>query len=191
MCHSCASWKKFPDQQLQQSSEVLTEASRCSCAADALRGNQQLVLVLRECMTITETRLIHDERGDSLREAILTMILDLHFLDGSPAVIRLDSAPGFIALRNNDILHRFPINLDIGRVKNANKNSVAEKAIGQLEKKLLRQEPTEANVFDLSLIGATSRLNSCIGFTGLFARELWTQRSQFTNEQIPLSFTRS
>ena len=71
-------------------------------------------------------------------------------------------------------------------MKNINKNTVAEKAIGKLEEELLRQVPSETSVSEFSLAVATLRLNSCIRFTGLSARELWTQRSQFTNEQIPL-----
>ena len=126
MCHSCAFLKKFPDQLLQQLSKVPTEAFGCSFAANVLRRNRQLVLVLRACVTsYTKTRLIPDKRGDTLWQTILTMILDLHPLDGLLAVICVDPAPGFIALRNNNILHRFRISLDIGCVNNANKNPVA------------------------------------------------------------------
>ena len=188
MCHTCASLKKFPDQLTHQSSEDPTEAFGRSFAADVLKRNRQLILILRESVTsYTKTRLIPDEKGNTLREAILTMILELHPHDGPPTVIRVDPAPGFIALRNDGMLRRFRISLDIGRVKNRNKNPVAEKAVGELEEELLRQDPNETSVSELSLTIATARLNSRIRFTGLSARELWTQRSQFTNEQLPMS----
>ena len=99
MCHTCTSLKNFPDQLLQQSSEMPIEVFRCSYAADVLKRNCQFILVLRECVTsYTKTCLIPDESGDTLREAILTIILDLNPLDGPPAVICVDPAPGFIAL---------------------------------------------------------------------------------------------
>ena len=72
-------------------------------------------------------------------------------------------------------------------MKNINKNPVAEKAISKLEEELLHQVPSEISVPEFSLAVATLRLNSRIHFTGLSACELWTQRSQFTNEQILLS----
>ena len=165
MCHTYASLKKFPDQRLQQSPETPTEMFECSYAADVLKRNQQLILVLREweCVTsYTKTRLIPDERGGTLREAILTIILDLHPLDRPPAVIRVDPAQEFIALRNDEILHRFRISLDIGCMKNINKNPVAEKAIGELEEELLCQVPSETSVSEFSLAVATLRLNSHI-----------------------------
>ena len=162
--------KKFPDQLLQQSSAVSTEAFGCSHAADVLRRNRQLVLVSREfVISYTKTHLILDERGDTLQEAILTMILDLDPLDGPSAVNRVDLEPGFIALQNNDMLHRFQISLDIGRVKNTNKNPVAEKAVSELEEELLCQEHIEAKVFKLSLTVTALRLNSHIIFTSLSA----------------------
>ena len=72
-------------------------------------------------------------------------------------------------------------------MKNPNKNPVAERAVQELEDELLRQEPSGGSVSSLSLAIATARLNSRIRYSGLSARELWTQRSQFTHEQLPVS----
>lgn len=46
--------------------------------------------------------------------------MDLHPLDGPRAVIRVDPPPGFLALREDALLDRYRINLEIGRVKNVN-----------------------------------------------------------------------
>ena len=45
------------------------------------------------------------------------------------------------------------------------------------------------SVSQLGLVIAVARLtrNSRIRYSGLLARELWTQRSQFTHEQLPIS----
>ena len=50
-------------------------------------------------------------------------------LDGPLAVVRTDPAPCFLALENDSVLHEHRIALEIGRVKNRNKNPVAEKAV--------------------------------------------------------------
>ena len=105
----------------------------------------------------------------------------------APAVIRVDGAPGFMALRNDETLKSLHLSLEIGRVKNLNKNPVAERAILELEEELLKQEPTGGPVSQLGLAIAVARLNSRIRYSGLSSRELWTQRSQFTHEQMPVS----
>ena len=99
----------------------------------------------------------------------------------------LDPAPGFIALKHDDTLKQLGITLDIGRVKNINKNPVAEKAIAVIEEELLRQVPNNGPVTNLSLSIAIARLNSRLRRHGISAHELWTQRNQFTHDQLPIS----
>ncbi|XP_063966698.1 uncharacterized protein LOC135156869 [Lytechinus pictus] len=93
---------------------------------------------------------------------------------------------GFSALQHDESLRSQGITLEIGRAKNINKNPVAEKAVRELEDELLRDDPRGGPVTPLALALATARLNSRIRGVGLSARELWTQRDQFTSEQIPL-----
>ena len=90
-------------------------------------------------------------------------------------------------MRNDSTLQSLRLSLEIGRIKNPNKNPVAEKAILELEEEILKQDPTGGPVSRLSLAIAVARLNSRIRYSGLSARELWTQRSQFTHEQMPVS----
>jgi hypothetical protein len=108
-------------------------------------------------------------------------------LDGPPAVIRTDPAPGFKALADDKLLRQQRITLEIGRAKNANKNPVAEKGIQELEGELLRLEPLGGATSSVTLAIATATLNSRILSRGLSAREMLTQRDQFSNHQIPLS----
>ena len=75
----------------------------------------------------------------------------MHPLHGPPAVIRIDPVPGFTALRNYETLKSLRLSLEIGRVKNPNKNPVVEKAILELEEELLKQEPTGGPVSQLVL----------------------------------------
>ena len=111
----------------------------------------------------------------------------MHALDVPPAVIRVDPAPGFTALRNDETLHKFNLVLDIGRTKKHKQKPSRGKAIAELEDELLPQDSSGDSVSKLSLSLAVARLNSRIRFSGLSSRELMTKRSQFTNEQIPVS----
>ena len=187
-CHICASLLKFPNLLINQSSEDPPETVGLSFAADVIKRNQQLILLLREVVTsYTAACFIENEKQETLRDGLLRLILDLHPLDGPCAVVRVDPAPGFIALRDDTRLQKFHITLEIGRIKNVNKNPVAEKAILELEEEVLKQEPGGGPLTHLSLAIAVARLNTRIRNTGLSAREFWTQRNQYTHEQIPIS----
>ena len=91
-----------------------------------------------------------------------------------------------MALDNYPVLHDHRIVLEIGRVKNRSNNSVAERAVQELELELLRQDPQGGPVSPVVLFVATVTLKSRIWCGGLSAREMWTQRDQFPNTQILL-----
>ena len=187
-CHTCASLQKFPSSLVSQSSDDSPEVFGISFAADVIKRCHQLILLLRECSTsYTRSYLIPDEKHDSLRDALTRLIVDLHPLNGPRAVIRVDPAPSFVSLHNHDGLKHLNVSLEIGRIKNKNKNPVAEKAVQELEEELLRQEPGGGSVSETGHAIATARLNSRLRHQGVSSRQLWTQRNQFTNDQLPLS----
>ena len=109
------------------------------------------------------------------------LIIGLHPLDGPRAIIHADPAPGFASMSNNDSLNHLKVSIKVGRVKNKNKNPVAEKAVHEFEEELIRQEPGVHPVSEVGLAIATTRLNSRLRFSGLSSRELWTQQNQFTH----------
>ncbi|KAI0235047.1 hypothetical protein LSAT2_014535 [Lamellibrachia satsuma] len=153
-----------------------------------IKREKQLILVLRECVTsYTASCLIDDERRDTLRDSLVKLCIGLRPLDGPPAVIRTDPAPGFAALVKDVLLSTYRLTIELGRVKNVNKNPVAEKAVRELEHELLHQQPIGGAVTQLVLSIATANLNTRIRNRGFSARELWIQRDQFTNEQLPLT----
>ena len=186
-CHNCASLKVAPKFTEEQTSSAPPETIGICFAADVLKQNRQLILLLRECVTsYTTTCLLNSEDHASLRDGLISLAVELRPLDGPHAVIRVDPAPGFSKLKNDKLLYSNRIALDIGRVKNKNKNPVAEKAIQELENELIRINPN-GNVISLSTLAiATSSLNSRIRLQGLSSRELWTQRDQFTHCQLPM-----
>lgn len=187
-CHECAALRPAPHRIAKQSTSDPPEAVGISFAADVIKRYKQLILLVRECSTsYTMTSLITDERKDTLRDALIRLVIGLCPLDGPFAIIRTDAAPGFSALSNDELLNRHRITIEVGRIKNPNRNPIAEKAIRELEDELLRQNPGCRGVNDLSLATATATLNSRIRNRGLSARELWFQRDQFNNTQIPIS----
>ena len=99
-----------------------------SFAADVLKRERHLIIVLREVATsYTVARIKSDEIRDTLRDALLCFAMEFHPLEGPPAVIRVDLAPGFNALCDDDMLCKYGLLVEIGRTKNPNKNQVAEK----------------------------------------------------------------
>ena len=187
-CHQCTSLRNAPRTVDPQSASDPPAVVGTSFAADVLKRSKQLILVLRECVTsYTATCFLDDERRDTLRDALIRLCVGLRPLDGPPAVIRTDSAPGFAALRDDSHLSQLRLSLELGHTKNPNKNPVAEKAIRELEDEILRHEPTGGTITLLTLSLVTARLNSRLRSRGLSAREMWTQRDQFTHSQIPLS----
>lgn len=188
MCHVCASLKKVPTTLTEQTSTDAPDAVGISFAADVIKRNRQLIFVVRETVTsYTSTCVIENERHDALRDSLARLCMELRPIDGPSAVVRVDPAPGFIALVDDPTLQRLGISIEIGRIKNANKNPVAEKAVAEVEDEILRQEPGGGTVSPLLLAVATSRLNSRIRSRGLSAREMWFQRDQFTNAQLPIA----
>ena len=126
-CHTCLSLQKFPDSLVKQT----------SFAADILKRDRQLILLLRKTVTsYTAASIVSYEKQSTLREASACLETELHPLDGHPAVISVDPAPGFMALRNDKTLKSLRLSLEIDRVKNPNKNPVIEKAILELKEEL-------------------------------------------------------
>ena len=160
-CHICASIRNTPAACIEQSTCDPPEALGTAYAADVLRRERQLILVVRECVSsYTLTSLLENERQQSLRDALIRLLADCHSLDGPPAVVRCDAGPGFAALQDDQILQKYQLVVEIGRIKNKNKNPVAKKAVRELEEELLRQDLHSRIVTPKELAIATARLQS-------------------------------
>ena len=118
---------------------------------------------------------------------LLVARLEVRPMDGPPAVMRTDPAPGLKALVDDPLLKKHRITIELGQAKNPNKNPVAERAVQELETELLRQEPLDRAVSPLTVAVATSALHCRIRSRGLSSREMWTQRDQFSNQPLPLA----
>ncbi len=187
-CHLCSSLKKVPSTLVEQSTSDPPDGIGISFAADIIKRYHQLILVVRENATsFPAACLLDDEGRESIRSGLLRLCLEMRPLAAPPSVIRVDPAPGFASLSNDATHRQYGFVVEVGRIKNPNKNPVAEKCDAELGDELLCICPESGPVSLLSLDVATTNLNTRICNRGLSAREMWLQRNQFTHSQIPLS----
>ena len=186
-CHHCTSMKSFPSHLHPQSTEPLPDKVGVHFAADVMRRFRQCILVIREVVSsFTMSCITESERYEHLHEALFVLTSGVRSLGDGGIVIRVDGAPGFITLAKDPILISNSITLEIGNVKNVNKNPVAEQAIKELGLECLNLHPEGGPVSKITLARATARLNSRIRQIGLSAQEIMTQRDQITGSQLPI-----
>ena len=81
-------------------------------------------------------QLIPNEQHDTLQQSLIQLSANYKHPDG--CIIRVDNAPGFLAIRNDKLLQSVDIELDFGRVKNKNQNPSIDKAIQEIENGIWR-----------------------------------------------------
>ncbi|KAL0153092.1 hypothetical protein M9458_051586, partial [Cirrhinus mrigala] len=154
-CHQCAALARSPVFAVEQSSCNPPETVGSTFAADVLKREHQLILVVHECVTsFTAALLIDDKRKESLRDGIVRLCIGLRPLDGPFAIVRTDPAPGFSALAKDTVLTQYRLAIEVGNAKN------------------------------VYVTIAVARLNSRIRSRGMSAREMLLQRDQFSLEQL-------
>ena len=119
-CHNCASLRNTPHTIIEQSTSDPPEAVSISFAADVIRRNRQYILVLSETSTSftaspTGSCLLDNKRHETLCDALIRLFIELRPLDGPPAVIRTDPAPGFARLIHDKLLQQHRLTVEIGR----------------------------------------------------------------------------
>ena len=187
-CSHCCAVSTIPKHLQPQSTSAPPEAIGVNFAVDIMRRYRQYILVLRETVSsLTLTALVDDEKHTTLRDTLITLCSQLCCRADGGIHIRTDSAPGFIALKSDNILLSQGIHLVLGHVKNVNKNPVAERAVEELGLELLHLSPEGGPISKVTLAMATASMNSRLRYSGLSAQEVWTQRDQVTGEQLPLS----
>ena len=185
-CHHCNSLKYVPPPLRPQTSEPPPDTLGTSFAADVMKRCGQLILVLRETVSsYTLATILQSERHTDLRDGLLMLASQVRSLGDSGIHIRVDAAPGLVALRQDTMLQKYGISLIYGAVKNRNKNPVAERAIQELATECLHVQPEGGPLTKLAIALATAQLNERIRHGGLSAREMWTQRDQVTGSQLP------
>jgi len=100
-CHECAALKQVPLVLVEQSTSDPPEVIGSRFTADVIKRALQCILVVREHITsFTWTSIIPDEKHVTLRDGIIKACIELRPLEGPPAVMGVDPAPGFQAMHN-------------------------------------------------------------------------------------------
>ena len=186
-CHHCAALKSIPSHMKEQTTGPPPEAIGTCFSADVMRRYKQYVLILRETVSsYTVTTIINSEKKEDLREGLLLLCAEVSCSGNKAITIRVDPAPGLVSLQNDQTLKSHGISLEIGRIKNKNKNPIAERAIEEIGLEILHLSPEGGPISRLVLSQATANMNARIRFSGLSSWETWTQRDQLTGEQLPL-----
>lgn len=118
------------------------------------------------------------------QDDIVRLCIGLRPLYGPFALVRTDPALGFLALAKDTVLPQYRVAIKVGDAKNTNKNTVAGKAIQEIQGKILRLEPHYGIVTPLLLALAVAWLNSRIQSCGMSTWEMLLQREQFSLEQL-------
>ena len=184
-CLTCTSLKQLPDCLFSESTSKNTIFGQ-NFSADIIRANGQKILLCREKLSqFTMTKLLRDETADSIRSAIIVLILE--FIPDSGASVQVDCATAFQTLSKEcstegSTLKNLGIKIIMGRTVNTNKNPVAENAIKEYHKERLRLDPAGGCVNESQLAIITHNINSRIRFRGLSSKEIAFRRDQVTNQ---------
>ena len=135
-CHFWAAHRPTHHTLIEQSTTDLPHTHGVSFAADITKCNQQCIIVMKEGVTSFTATMIIIENG-TLSDALLHLCIKMHQLDSPFAVIHNDLALVFRSLVDDKLLHCHRMAIKIKRVKNCNKNPVAEKAVQEIENKLI------------------------------------------------------
>ena len=91
-CHHCASLINTPTMTVPQYTSDPPEVVGISYAADTIKRERQLILVLRECVnSYTACCFVTDERRDTIRDTLINVCIGLRPLDDPPAAQLLKS----------------------------------------------------------------------------------------------------
>ena len=182
-CSQCAALACLPKEVAEYSTSDPPDGPGTSFACDILCRSRQKILLVRDCFSsFTKAVIIPDEKSSTIRDALVEITADLKSPCG--ACIRVDGATSMQKLQNDPLLQHHKLEIQVGRLKNVNKNPIAEKAILELEIELKKAHPDGCQVSPSQLAVVVATLNSRIRNRGMSAREILFQRDHETGAQL-------
>ena len=184
-CVQCRSTAQIPKEFAQDLTERV-EALGTDFSVDVLERNKQRIFLAREKLSQhTWLEVIEDQTASSLRTALIRTILPWTHPAG--ATIRCDGAAAFSSLATEartagSTFHDYNIRLEVGRPHNINKNPVAENAIKEVEKEILKHRPTKQKLTQEDLVVVAKTMNERLRSRGVAAKEVLTRRDVVTND---------
>ena len=154
------------------------------------RENQKILVVRENVTQFTRATIIQDQKKDTLRQALLSLIMDLIPDNGTD--VRLDGATSFQALEiealtSDSLLNKLGVRLTIGRTLNRNKNPIAENAVKEMQKEIIRHKQVPGPVTPTELVLVLKNINSRVRDNGLTPKEMLLRRDSFSHENIEVN----
>ena len=189
-CVQCAAMKTLPKVLLKDTTEI-PAGMATDFAADVIeRANQKILVVKENLSSFTRACLIPDQTATTLRNALLSLILEI--IPESGANVRVDSAPAFQSLstecqQNDSLLNKYKIKITLGRTFNKNKNPTAEICNKELQKEVLKLTGSSGKITELQLIMVLRNMNNRIRYNGHTSKEIIYRRDILNNKPIPIN----
>ena len=186
-CHICLSLDDMPNKFLHQTSTTNPTAVGSNFSADIVKRSGQSILLMREYISsFTSAKIIPNEKAATIRSALLVLCSDIITKSGPVSVIKVDPASSCRSLVGDLELKQNGMTLELGEPKYVNKNPVAERAIREFHSEVNRLLDGTTHISEQVLAKTIANMNSRIRGEGVSSWEIWTQRSQFTGEQLPI-----
>ena len=184
-CTLCRSLQKLPKSFMENTTEKVSSLGS-EFAVDIMERNSQKIFLAREKLSqYTWLQLVPDQTRETLRTAILKSILP--WVGQAGATVRCDGATALASLAaesddTSSILYKNKIKIDIGRLHNKNKNPVAENAVRECAKEIIRHKPHVNILTDDDLSIVQKSMNDRIRSRGLAAKEILLRRDLLSSE---------
>ena len=191
-CHQCSTLRQLPKILLEDTTET-PKGIGTDLAADVIERNTQKILIVKDKLSqYTKGILIPDQTADTLRKFLLSLVLEI--LPDAGTTIRVDGATAFQTLENESknpgsLLSQLKISIQVGRLINKNKNPVAENAVKEVLKEILRLKGANCTITQTDLDLVMRNINNRITFNGLSPKEIMFKRDMVSNEDIQVDLT--
>ena len=186
-CHKCRARQKIPKEIKHFTSITNSPGPGVVFVSDVMRRAKQFIFVTRDSFSdFVSTTLIKSESAEDLKQGLILTTSTVR--RKSVITVRVDNAPGFVSLKKSadKDLAKLDIQIELSDPANKNGLAIADKAIQELEKELVRLSPEGKAVSVTELAQSTLALNSRIRNRDLSSHEILFSREQHSGENIIL-----
>ena len=187
-CSLCCAIRKFPKQLDNFTPSPSPQHPGTHMNADILKRAGQLILVNTDRFSnFTTATFALSEKKEDLATGLLQVITPMRH--HSRVIVRTDRARGLVSLSETPDQQLLDNGIEIELAEHGNRNSNAsvDKTIQDLEKELIRLDPTGGKISPGTLALATTHLNNRIRQHGLSASQIHFARDEHTGKNLPLS----
>ena len=183
-CQMCSALKQLPKEVFSETTGDI-EGFGTNFSADIIeRSGQQILIVREKLSSFTFTKFVNDQKADSLRQALISLIIE--FVPQSGCTVQVDCATAWASLAkesqmDNSELKKLKILVDLGRHHNKNKNPVVDNACKEFHKEVLRIKPEGSLLSEIERATITSNINQRIRKSGYSSKEICFKRDQILN----------